>query len=114
MIHTIDATGKSLGRVASAAAAILIGKDTRSFSRNKKVDISVHIANASKAHITAKKIREKTYTRYSGYPGGLKYESLEKVIINKGTKEVFRRAVEGMLPKNKLKKQMMKNLKISE
>ena len=114
MEHVLDATDKSLGRVASAAAALLIGKNSADFRRNAVTPIQVHIINASKARITEKKKREKAYIRYTGYPGGLKSESLEKVIVDKGTKEVFRRAVEGMLPKNKLKKIMLKNLEISE
>ena len=114
MEHIIDATNKSLGRVASAAAVLLMGKNNESFVRNRAPKVSVHITNASKANLTEKKRKEKKYMTYSGYPGGLKSKSLEELIIKKGSAEAFRKAVKGMLPKNKLAKVMMKNLKITE
>ena len=112
--HTIDATGKSLGRVASTAAALLMGKNTETFARNSVTEVTVHVTNTSKANITEKKKREKAYVSYSGYPGGLRTESLEQMIAKKGSTEAFRRAIKGMLPKNKLTRIMMKNLIISE
>lgn len=113
-MNTIDAKGRKLGRVASEAAVLLMGKDKSDFLRNKDPKNKVLIKNTSKLDISGKKKRSKTYTRYSGHPGGLKKEVMEKVIKNKGFSEVMRRAVEGMLPKNKLKKKMMKNLEITE
>lgn len=113
-MHTIDATGKKLGRVASEAAMILMGKHKPSFVKHKIMGDEVKIENASKLDIDNKKKDSKIYTRYSGYPGGLKTETMSKVIENKGYKEVVERAVYGMLPNNKLRKQMMKNLEIKE
>lgn len=112
--YTIDAKGKKLGRVASEASAILIGKNLTTFARNTHPDITVTVVNAS--HIVAddKKKDEKTYTRYSLFPGGQTVETMAKVIEKKGYSEVLRKAVKGMLPKNKLQTPMMKNLIVTE
>jgi large subunit ribosomal protein L13 len=114
MEYTIDAQGKSMGRVATEAASILMGKNTTSFARNVAPDITVRIVNASKAAISDKKKGEKTYTRYSGYPGGLKSETLAHLLGRKGYAEAFRKAVKGMLPKNRLQPIMMKRLSVEE
>ncbi|NTV44260.1 MAG: 50S ribosomal protein L13 [Candidatus Yonathbacteria bacterium] len=114
MEHTIDAQGKSLGRVATEAASVLMGKNTVTFARNITPDVQVRIVNASKAAVSDKKKGEKVYTRYSGYPGGLKGETLAQVIARKGYQEVFRRAVKGMLPKNRLQPVMMKRLTVED
>jgi len=111
--HTIDATGQSLGRVASAAARILMGKDTPSFQRHITPDITVRIINASKVSLLQKK-KEKEYTRYTGYPGGLRKESLASLIKRKGYSEALRRAVRGMLPNNRLRSGMLKRITIEE
>lgn len=112
--HTIDASGKKLGRVASEAASILMGKHEADFARNKVLETSVLIKNASKLSITEKKSKEKTYKSYSGYPGGLKIATLEEVKTKKGTGEIVKKAVYGMLPKNKLRSIMIKKLKIED
>lgn len=112
--YVVDANGKKLGRVASEAAALLMGKNLTSFVRNSHPEVKVTIANASKADLSEKKKIEKVYKRYSGFPGGQTVESLEKVIEKKGHKEAFRKAVKGMLPKNKLQTEMLKNLYITE
>lgn len=112
--YTIDAKGKKLGRVASEAASILMGKNTATFVRNAIPSVKVTIVNASAADISDKKKEEKTYSSYSGFPGGLKVEKLGKVASTKGYKEVFRKAVKGMLPKNKLQTPMMKNLAVTD
>lgn len=114
MEHTIDATGEKLGRVASKAAALLAGKATTSFARNKMPTEKVVITNASKISITPKKLKESTNKRYSGYPGGLTEASLEKIVAKKGYSEILKHAISGMLPKNKLRAKMIVNLKISE
>ncbi len=114
MEHTIDAKGKKLGRVATEVASFLMGKDTPDFSRNSARNVKVNVVNASGLDINPKKKEEKTYKSFSGYPGGLKTSTMEKVIEKKGYAEVLRKAVYGMLPGNKLRAQMMKNLKISE
>jgi large subunit ribosomal protein L13 len=112
--HTIDAEGKKLGRVASEAAQFLMGKKEAGFAKNTVADMKVTITNAAKADISEKKKKEKKYTRYSGYPGGLKYITLAKVIEDKGYSEAFKLAVYGMLPGNKLRDKMMKNLTVTD
>lgn len=112
--HTIDAKGKKLGRVASEAAVYLMGKKEVGYARNTVADMKVTIINAAQADISEKKMKEKEYETYSGYPGGLKKETLERVIEKKGYSEAFRIAVYGMLPGNKLRKQIMKNLIVTE
>lgn len=112
--HTIDAQGKKLGRVASLVAALLMGKHTTSFRRNVLSSVKVEVIHASQMSLVQKKLRTKEYAWYTGYPGGLKKESLGSVVRRRGYSEALRRAVSGMLPKNKLKNGMMKNLFISE
>lgn len=114
MEHTLDATNITLGRVASAAAVLLRGKDTASFERYEKPKNKVKIINASKMAVSGKKMTDKVYLRHSGYPGNQKAETLAKVITKKGSGEAIRRAVYGMLPDNKLRAVMMKNLLITE
>ncbi|NDB57937.1 50S ribosomal protein L13 [bacterium] len=114
MNHTIDAQGKKLGRVASEAASLLNGKRTVSYTRNKVSGVKVNIINTSKANFDIKKLKEKEYITFTGFRGGLYTESLEHLIARKGTKEVFERAVYRMLPSNTLRKQIMKNLTITE
>ena len=112
--YTIDATNKKLGRVASEAAVHLIGKDKAAFVRNKVSGGVVEIVNASKADISEKKLLQKKYDRYSGYPGGLRSPSMQNVIDKKGYEEIFTLAVYGMIPSNKLRARLMKNLTVKE
>jgi large subunit ribosomal protein L13 len=114
MEYTLDAQGKSVGRVATEAAMKLMGKNTPAYKPNVAPDVSVRIVNAAQANISEKKKDEKTYERYSGYPGGLKSSTMGEVIAKKGYAEVFRMAVKGMLPKNKLQAVMMKHLTVEE
>lgn len=114
MQHTIDAKGKSLGRVASEAAKYLNGKMSATFERNKKEDVVVSVLNASGMNMTDKKARTVTHVRYSGYPGGKTDTPLKKVIEKKGYAELIRHAVKGMLPANKLRPTLMKKLIITE
>jgi len=112
--HTIDATNKKLGRVASEAAKLIMGKNLTSFKRNEIPEVSVIIENASKADISERKLSSKKYQRYSGYPGGLKELSATQIIAKKGYSELFKKAVHGMLPTNKLRPKMMKRLVVKE
>ncbi len=114
MEHTIDAQGKSLGRVASAAAKLLLGKDKPTFERHKITGGRVTIVNAGKASITEKKLKETLYQNYSGYPGGFYYRTMGEVAKRKGYSELFRIAVLGMLPKNKLQSRLIKKLTVKE
>ncbi|MEI8061728.1 MAG: uL13 family ribosomal protein [bacterium] len=114
MKHVIDAKNKKIGRVCSQVAMILMGKNAPTYERNKIPVVEVEIINTSKADISNTKKDEKTYRTYSGYPGGQKNEKLADLATRKGHSELFKRAVYGMLPSNKLRSKMMLNLKISE
>ena len=114
MNHTINAAGKKLGRVASEAASLLRGKASPAFERHVLPMLSVTIENAGKLHLTEKKQREKKYQRYSGYPSGRKEESLARLMARRGIGIAVRRAVYGMLPKNKLRARAIKNLRVKE
>lgn len=114
MQYKIDATGKKIGRLATEVASLLMGKSNPEFARNKVTPVRVTIENASKISVTDKKLKETTHHTYSGYPGGLKLETLENVKAKKGMSEIVKVAVYGMLPKNKLRSIMIKNLTIKE
>jgi large subunit ribosomal protein L13 len=112
--YIIDARGKRLGRVATEAASVLIGKHDVAMTRNKITPVQVVIQNVKKLRIDEKKRSDKTYDRYSGYPDGRKVLSMEKVIEQKGYTEIVRKAVYGMLPSNRLRAPRMKQLTIHE
>ncbi len=116
MKYTLDAENKKIGRIATQAAVYLMGKNTIDYARNNIPAVTVEIKNASKASIADTKKLQKTYSRYSGYPGGLKQPTMQQVIDKKGKgySELFKEAVKGMLPKNKLRQKMMNNLTITE
>lgn len=110
---TIDASGQRLGKIATEAAAYLIGKNDPAFAKHVIADVEVHIENASKLDIPEKK-KEEIYQSYSGYPGGRRTETLEHLGKRLGYAEVVRRTIGGMLPNNKHKKRLLLKLKISE
>ena len=112
--HTIDASGKRLGRVATEVATLLMGKHRPDMAKNVVLPIEVRVENTSKLLMTEKKRNEKEYVRYTGYPGGLRKISMQKLIEKKGFSEVFRKAVYGMLPNNRLRAKRMKNLIVTE
>lgn len=112
-VYTIDAAGKRLGKVATEAARILMGKNRPDFAKHIVADVKVEIVNASKLDITEKRGQE-IYQSYSGYPGGRKTETLEHLAGRLGYTEVVTRTIAGMLPKNKLQKPMLKNLTITD
>ncbi len=114
MEYNLDARGKKMGRLATEIAVLLMGKNKADFTKNELSNVKVNVANASKLDITRKKMNQKEYQRYSGYPGGRKVETMEKVISTKGYTEILKKAVYGMLPGNKLRPLMMKNLIIKE
>jgi large subunit ribosomal protein L13 len=111
---TIDAKGQRLGRVATATAALLMGKSSRHFAKNVVENVTIKIINASKLDISERKLTGTTYVRYSGYPGGLKRENLKSLSARRGYAEALRIAVRGMLPGNKLRTPRLKRLTISE
>ena len=112
--YLIDATAKSLGRIASEAAMVLMGKDSASYARNKIGVIPVHIVHAAQMKITGLKRVQKTYTRYTGHPGGQRVLNLAQLLEKKGYGDALRKAIRGMLPGNKLRAQMLKNIYIEE
>lgn len=109
--QTIDASDKTLGRLATEVATILMGKKKPMFVPYLDMGDMVVITNASKIKVTGKKSKDKIYTRHSGYPGGLKVETFDKVIVNK-PEYIIEHAVRGMLPHNRLGRQMIKKLKV--
>ena len=108
--HTINLKDKQLGRVASEIAMILMGKDTPEYAPNVVADVRVTVENVDDLAFTDKKLSDKQYQRYSGYPGGRKVFNMAHVVESHGASEVLRKAVYGMLPANKLRKIRMKNL----
>lgn len=113
--YTIDAAGKSLGRVASQAAKMLMGKTQADYTPHIDSKVRVEISNAGRLVVSEKKRNAKIYQTYSGYPGGLKEETLANLAGRKGGySEAIRRAVSRMLPRNTMKTSRMKNLIISE
>lgn len=110
----IDASGRTLGRVASEAATFLMGKTKATFERHVYSGIPVKVINASQLRITNKKLSEIYHTKYSGIPGGLRVLSGHYTKKHKGLKELIRLATFQMLPSNKLRQEMMKNLKIED
>jgi large subunit ribosomal protein L13 len=111
--HTIDAEGKRLGKIATEAASVLLGKDQATFTKHIMEDVSVVIQNVSKMDVPDKKKGE-IYQSYSGYPGGRKEETLEHLGERLGYAEVVRRTIGGMLPSNKHKKPLLNKLTITE
>ncbi|KPK42040.1 MAG: 50S ribosomal protein L13 [Omnitrophica WOR_2 bacterium SM23_29] len=111
--YVVDAKGKVLGRLAVEVAKILYGKHKSIFRRDLNTGDGVIVINAAKIRVTGKKLAEKTYKRFSGYPDGLKIETLETV-LKKKPKYVIIHAVKGMLPKNKVGKAALMKLKVYE
>ena len=109
--HLVDAKGKTLGRLASRIAILLRGKHKPIFTPHVDAGDFVVVVNAEKINLTGKKWQEKLYIYHTGYPGGLKSTSAEKV-RNKNPERLITTAVQGMLPKNKLGKKMIKKLKV--
>ncbi|MFA5745001.1 MAG: uL13 family ribosomal protein [Candidatus Paceibacterota bacterium] len=111
--HIIDATDRTIGRVASEAAHALLGKRSVHFAKNQAQPVTVTINNAEKLHLPTRRVKGKIYMRYTGYPGGDRSMSMEVMIEKKGIAEVVKKTIEGMLPHNKLHKPRMKNLIIN-
>jgi large subunit ribosomal protein L13 len=109
--HLVDADGKTLGRLATRVAILLRGKNKPIFAPHQDTGDFVVVINAKKVYLTGKKWKEKIYTHHSGYPGGLKQASAEK-IAEKKPERLITMAVQGMLPKTKLGKKLIKKLKV--
>ncbi len=109
--HTIDASGKILGKLAVEVAILLRGKHKPDFSPNKDIGDFVEIINIEKIKFSGKKFEQKVYWHHTGYPGGIKSQTL-KELFEKNPQKVFIKAVKGMLPKNKLAAKQIKRLRI--
>ena len=109
--HVIDANGQILGKVATEAAALLMGKNKTIFTNNLDTGDYVVVINAAKFVVTGKKMDEKVYYRHSNYPGGLKTTTLVQM-MEKDPVFAVQNAVRGMLPSTKLGNAMIKKLKV--
>lgn len=109
--YLVDATDKTLGRLSSKIASMLRGKHKPIFTPHVDCGDYVVVINAEKVKVTGKKLEDKEYKRHSGYPGGLKMVTLEKMLEEK-PENVMVHAVKGMLPKGKLGRQMLKKLRV--
>ena len=107
----IDANGKVLGRLATEIATILRGKDNPKFTPSMDMGNNVIVINAEKVVLTGKKSLDKDYFSYSGYPGGIKFTNIKKIMSQK-PEFVIEHAVKGMLPKSKLGRKQFGNLKV--
>lgn len=106
---SIDATNQIVGRLASRIAQTLRGKDRPDFRPDRLPEVEVHVTNVAKMKVTGRKLIQKKYHRFSGYPGGLKTTSLETMFA-KHPDRVLITAVRGMLPSNRLRPRMLKRL----
>jgi large subunit ribosomal protein L13 len=109
--YVVDAEGQTLGRLATRIADTLRGKDKPQYTPHTDTGDFVVVVNAEKIGVTGKKMDEKMYRRHSGYPGGLRERTLREELGRRPT-EVLRKAVKGMLPRNRLARQQITKLKI--
>jgi len=109
--HLVDAEGKTLGRIATVVARLLRGKHKPMFTPNADLGDFVVVVNASKIKLTGKRSEVKEYFHYTGYPGGATFEKFQDV-LRKSPERVFEHAVKGMLPHNKLGRQIIKKMKV--
>ncbi len=109
--YLVDADGKVLGRLAAQLATILRGKHKPIYTPHVDTGDCVVVVNAKKIALTGKKMKDKIYYHYTGYPGGIREINAEKLLAKKPT-EIIRVAVKGMLPKNSLGREMLRKLKI--
>jgi large subunit ribosomal protein L13 len=109
--YVVDASGQTLGRLASEVAAVLRGKNKPEFTPFMDLGDYVIVINAEKIHLTGKKLSDKVYSTHTGQPGGLREIPYKQMIENK-PELVIKTAVKGMLPKNTLGREMIKKLKV--
>jgi len=109
--YVVDAEGKTLGRLATQIADTLRGKGKPQYTPHVDTGDFVVVVNAEKIHVTGDKLAQKRYWRHSGYPGGIKSRTLAEM-LERRPEEVIRKAVKGMLPRNRLARAQMRKLKI--
>lgn len=107
----VDASGETLGRLASQIARILMGKHKPIYTPNVDVGDYVVVINAADVRVTGKKRKEKVYYRYTGYPGGIKERTFEELLERKPTEPIYL-AVKRMMPRSTLGQRMLKKLKV--
>ncbi len=107
----VDAQGQTLGRLASQIAQVLRGKNKPTFTPYLDMGDFVVVINADKIHVTGRKMDQKMYYRHSGYMGGLKERNLREQ-LQRHPEDVIKLAVKGMLPRNRLSRQIIKKLKV--
>jgi large subunit ribosomal protein L13 len=109
--YVVDAEGKTLGRLATQIANVLRGKHKPTYTPHVDVGDFVIVVNAEKIAVTGNKLEKKLYWRHSGYPGGIRSRTLGD-LLEKRPEEVTRKAVKGMLPRNRLARQQIRKLKV--
>ena len=109
--YVMDADGATLGRLAARIATILRGKNKPTFTPHADMGDFIIVVNAEKIKLTGRKLEQKTYERYSGYPGGLRVVNAH-TMLNKKPEDLITLAVRGMLPKNILGRQLLSKLKV--
>jgi len=109
----VDASGQTLGRLATRIAHMLRGKDQPTFTPNVDNGAGVIVINAAHIRVTGRKLEQKFYARHSGYPGGIRMTRLDEMLANRPDR-VIRLAVKGMLPKNSLGRRALKRLRVYE
>jgi len=109
--HVVDVKGKTLGRIATEIAVMLMGKKKSYFVRNLDCGDHVVVVNAKEVKVTGNKEQDKKYYRHSGYPGGFKSETLSELRARR-PEEIIKEAVKGMLPQNRLRDRMLKRLHV--
>ena len=109
--YVIDATDKTLGRMATEIARRLRGKHKAEYTPHVDTGDYIVVVNAEKVNVTGNKVQDKMYHRHTGYPGGLKSMSFEKM-VQRAPESIIELAVKGMLPKNPLGRSMIKKLKV--
>jgi large subunit ribosomal protein L13 len=109
--HVVDADGQTLGRLATQAANMLMGKHKPTYSRHLDMGDYVVVVNAEKIHVTGNKLKDKKYYRHTGYMGGIRETTLG-VMLQRRPGRVVELAVRGMLPRNRLGRQLYRHLKV--
>jgi len=109
--YVVDAEGKTLGRLATQIADVIRGKRKPTYTPHVDVGDFVIVVNAEKIAVTGEKREKKRYWRHSGYPGGIRFRTLGD-LLEQRPEDVIRRAVKGMLPRNRLARQQLRKLKV--
>ncbi len=109
--YVVDAEGETLGRLATRVADALRGKRKPVYTPHVDTGDFVVVVNAEKIHVTGRKLEQKRYWRHSGYPGGIKSRTLAEM-LDRRPEEVIRKAVKGMLPRNRLARKQLTKLKV--